>query len=103
RGFRSVHETLMTWPLTKKESFEALLVLPESLDRAGKYYPRRALCVQRSAALTCLLRCSGISAQTVIACRKVPFKGHAWVEVAGEVINDNPQVTSFYNNVLTRC
>jgi transglutaminase superfamily protein len=102
-GFRFVHQTVNQWPLSKNQIPNATPSLSAALNHAARYYPKTVLCVQRSAALTCLLRSSGVQAETVIACRKVPFKGHAWVEVSGEVINENPKVQAFYNSVLTRC
>ena len=102
-GFRFVHQTVKQWPVSKKKMPKAIQKLSLALNHAARYYPKTTLCVQRSAALTCLLRSSGVPAETVIACRKVPFKGHAWVEVAGEVINENPKVQTFYNSVLTHC
>jgi hypothetical protein len=102
-GFRFVHETVKQWPVSKKQRPDAILKLSAALNHAARHYPKTVLCVQRSAALTCLLRSFGVPAETVIACRKVPFRGHAWVEVAGEVINENPKVQTFYNSVLTRC
>jgi len=102
-GFQLVYQTIKQWPVRKINRASVTLKLHEALNQAARYYPKNALCVQRSATLSCLLRSSGVAAETVIACRKVPFKGHAWVEVAGEVVNDKPNVQGFYNSVLTRC
>lgn len=102
-GFRFVHQTVKQWPVSKNQMPDATQSISAALNHAVRYYPKTVLCVQRSAALTCLLRSSGVPAETVIACRKVPFKGHAWVEVSGEVINENPRVQAFYNSVLSRC
>ena len=102
-GFRLVHQTLKQWPVSAKRRTKVTETLSAALNQTARYYPKTVLCVQRSAALTCLLRSSGVPAETVIACRKVPFKGHAWVEVSGEVINENPRVQDFYNSVLSRC
>jgi hypothetical protein len=32
----------------------------------------------------------------------LPFRGHAWVELAGEVVNDNPSALEKYD-ILDRC
>jgi hypothetical protein len=102
-GFGLVHQTVKEWPISKNQTPNATQKLSEALSRAARFYPKNALCVQRSATLTCLLRSSGVPAETLIACRKFPFKGHAWVEVAGEVISDKPKVQTFYDSVLIRC
>lgn len=62
-----------------------------SLEEACVWYVKRAACLQRSVVTTWLLRRNGIAAQLVIGCRPLPFESHAWVEVDGLVVNDNPQ------------
>jgi len=75
------------------------LAIPKSVDRAALWYPRLALCLQKSAAVTVLLRECGIDCEMVIACRRVPFKAHAWVEVNGSVVNDNVKVQQVFREL----
>ncbi len=70
-----------------------------AVDRAAVWYPKRALCLQRSAVTTCLLRQRGIHAQMVVGARAMPFLAHAWVEVGGRVVNDFPRVKTFYQSL----
>jgi hypothetical protein len=65
-------------------------------------YPRRTLCLQRSAATVCLLRQCGVRAELVIGAQQTPFRAHAWVEVNGLVVNDKPYAREMYA-VLDRC
>jgi prolyl oligopeptidase len=65
-------------------------------------YPRRTLCLQRSAATVCLLRQCGVQAELVIGAQQTPFRAHAWVEVDGLVVNDKSYVREMYA-VLDRC
>lgn len=67
-----------------------------TIERAAMYYPRRALCLQRSLLLTWLLRRRGVPVQVVIGCRPIPFYAHAWVELAGLVVNDRQSVKDKY-------
>ena len=67
-----------------------------AVERACVWYPKQALCLQRSAVTACLLRNHGIPAQMTIGVRPMPFLAHAWVEVEGSVINDWPGVKKFY-------
>jgi hypothetical protein len=46
------------------------------------------MCLDRSAALVCLLRSSGVTAELVIAAQRMPFAAHAWVEVQGQAVNE---------------
>jgi hypothetical protein len=38
----------------------------------------------------------------VIGAQQMPFKAHAWVEVSGQVVNDQPYTREMYA-VLDRC
>jgi hypothetical protein len=73
-----------------------------AIDSASIWYWREVLCLQRSAATTCLLRQAGVPAQMVIGVQQLPFKAHAWVEVGGRVVGDKPYVAEVYA-VLDRC
>ena len=102
-GFRALHYAVKRWPLnTSTATPGAQEEVCKSVDRATNWYPSQAMCLQRSAITTCLLRQYGVLAQFVVGCRKIPFKAHAWVEVEGHVINDKKQVQEFYS-VLERC
>ena len=65
-------------------------------------YWKRALCLQRSAATTCLLKRYGVPAHMVIGAQHTPFKSHAWVEVDERVVNDKPYISEVYA-VLDKC
>lgn len=67
-----------------------------AMDLVLTWYPRRVRCLHRSAATTCLLREWGVPAQMVLGAQNLPFKAHAWVEVAGQVVNDNVHVKETY-------
>lgn len=72
-----------------------------AINLACAFYFKEVQCLQRSAALVCLLRDLGIPAQLVIGAQQLPFRAHAWVEVNGEVINDSPSSVELYG-VLDR-
>jgi hypothetical protein len=73
-----------------------------AVHRACVWYPKRTLCLQRSAVTSCLLRAHGISARMVIGVRPMPFLAHAWVEADGAVVNDWPKVRTFYHSLLSQ-
>jgi len=72
-----------------------------AVDRACVWYPKKAMCLQRSAVTTCLLRSSGIPARMALGVRPMPFMAHAWVEVEGTAVNDLPGVKSFYSSLTS--
>ena len=65
-------------------------------------YFKEVQCLQRSATLVCLLRECGVHASLVIGAQHIPFSGHAWVELDGEIVNDN-RANLEKNVVLDRC
>ena len=70
--------------------------LCRAVDLACIWYSKKVLCLQRSAAATCLLRRHGIPAQLVIGTQQIPFNAHAWVEVEGRVVNDRAYMPEMY-------
>jgi hypothetical protein len=73
-----------------------------AVDLACIWYWKEVLCLQRSAATTCLLKQFGVPAQMVLGAQQLPFKAHAWVEVDGRVVNDKPYMREMYA-VLDKC
>ncbi len=101
-GFHALCEAIKSWPVNDRiVTTDGKLRVCEAVNKAGSWYPRPSMCLQRSAVTTCLLRQSGVAAELVIGCRKIPFGAHAWVEVGGEIANDKRQVQEFYK-VLSR-
>jgi hypothetical protein len=82
---RKVRESATSKPASSSEVIECAC---RAMDVVCTWYPRRVLCLQRSAATTCLLRSLGVPARMVIGIQQLPFKAHAWVEVDGHIVND---------------
>jgi hypothetical protein len=103
-SFGTLYQLVKSWPMscTNNKPYEAVQWVSAAVDRATTWYPKQAQCLQRSAVAVCLLRTCGLPAQMVIGITKVPFRSHAWAEVAGEVVNDTPKVSTRYK-VLSRC
>ena len=72
-----------------------------ALNVACVLYFKEVQCLQRSAALVCLLRDLGIPATLVIGAQQLPFRAHAWVEVNRRVVNDSVSAVELYG-VLDR-
>ena len=102
-GFQRLIGKVARWPIAepKTANREICRRVRGMVDRAQLYYPKKAMCLQHSAVVTCLLRRRGIAAEMVLAAQTFPPKAHAWAEVGGEVINDQSSVKSEYR-VLKR-
>ena len=99
--FASLHQRVRSTRVSKTCRYSCEVVC-RAMDIACAWYWKKAQCLQRAAATTCLLRRCGTEAQMIIAAQRIPFKAHAWVEVQGRVVNDEPSVTNEYM-VLDRC
>jgi hypothetical protein len=81
---------------TKKAPDETVDLVCRAVNDACNWYPKRVLCLQRSAVTTCLLRRCGIPASMVMGAQILPFKAHAWTEVDGRAINERREVQKVY-------
>jgi hypothetical protein len=103
RSLKSMCSCVRAWPV-KRSRLSGAFVMGQvcgAVQRACVWYPKRTLCLQRSAVTTCLLRDYGISARMMIGVRPMPFLAHAWVEADGSVINDWPRIKKFYRPLLS--
>ncbi|HKG59607.1 MAG TPA: lasso peptide biosynthesis B2 protein [Pyrinomonadaceae bacterium] len=102
-GFQKLIRKVARWPIAEPHHAdrEVCRHVRGMVDRAQLYYPKKAMCLQHSAVMTCLLRRRGVPAEMVLAAQTFPPKAHAWAEVAGEVVNDQSSVKSEYR-VLKR-
>ena len=104
RGFEALIKKVENWPTTKPHQTDANTAgtcrhVCAMVNRAQVYYPKKAMCLQHSAVVTCLLRREGVPAEMVLAAQEFPPKGHAWVEVDGSVVNDFRQVKTRYREL----
>ena len=101
RGFQSLIKRVEDWPTAEPATtdLEICRRVRAMVDRAQLYYPKKAMCLQRSAVVTCLLRRRGVPAEMVLGAQEYPTKGHAWAEVNGVVVNDNPTVNTRYREL----
>src|SRR5260370_20187481 len=103
RNFATLHRIVRNWKLSSgKVSPDTTDRVCNAVNRACSWYPKRALCLQRSAVATCLLRNCGVPAEMVIGAQKLPFKAHAWVEVDRHAVNERTDVQAIYG-VWERC
>ena len=102
-GFPLVYEKVRTYPV-RRNRFGGRLAedICHAVDLACVFYFKEVRCLQRSAAATTLLRASSFPAEMVIGVEPFPFRAHAWVEVAGRIVNDKPYTSEMYT-VMDRC
>lgn len=104
KNFGGIHERVRTAPLQgpAPEVTATEVQICHAIDVAAALYFKNVMCLQRSAATARLLKKYGVRAEMVIGVQQLPFLAHAWVEVAGRVVNDKPYITEIYS-VLARC
>jgi hypothetical protein len=95
--FADLHQHLRSIPVAPcTPAPDAIERVKAAIDEACIWYPKRAVCLQRSAVAVALLRSLGVRAQFVYGVQQLPFKAHAWVEVGGMVVNDRQDVQQEY-------
>lgn len=101
--FETIYSAVKRWKVADRS------VDPDTIDRicravnyACVWYPKQALCLQRSFVMTRLLREHGVAARMVLGAQKIPFKAHAWVEVGDRAVNERSDVQAVYA-VWDRC
>ena len=102
RSFTALYDRVRRYPLETRSKQLTVQEVCDAVDMASIWYWKEVLCLQRSAATTCLLRRYGISAELVIGAQQMPFKAHAWVEVERCVVNDKPYTPEMFA-VVDRC
>ena len=103
RNFPKMHRFVSRWRVSPRTApRDGVDRVCEAINYACVWYPKRALCLQRSAVTTCLLRTCGVPAKMVIGSQNLPFKAHAWTEVNGRAINERRDVLKIYG-VWERC
>lgn len=101
--FQKLYRIVKRWKVAERpDRSDVIDRVCTAVNYACVWYPKQALCLQRSFVTTYLLRKHGISAQMVLGAQKLPFKAHAWVEVDGRAINERSNVQATYG-VWDRC
>lgn len=102
-GFETIYSMVKNWTVASTTTAEDTINrVCMAVNYACIWYPKQALCLQRSFVTTYLLRKRGIAAHVVLGAQKLPFKAHAWVEVDGQAINERSNVQATYA-VWDRC
>jgi hypothetical protein len=98
-GFERARRLLLAWSGSVPPT-EADLSLVQRTEHAvalaAALFPGRALCLEQSLALHALLRRAGVDSRLRLGVQPHPFAAHAWVEVAGEPVNDVLEHTSHF-------
>lgn len=97
RGFPGVYQAILrSRPKQPRPASQRLQRILAAVQRAASFYYKRRWCLQRSAAAAYLLRRNGFAAQLVLGAQLMPFAAHAWIELDGQVINDDQEFTSTF-------
>src|SRR3984885_6896295 len=102
-GFPLVYDKVRTSPV-RCNRHQARLAedICHAVDLACFFYFKDVRYLQRSAAATTLLRNASFPAEMFIGVEPFPFRAHAWVELAGHIVNDKPYTSEMYT-VMDRC
>lgn len=103
RNFAKMHRFVSRWKTSHRTvADDTVNSVCAAINYACVWYPKRVLCLQRSAVTTCLLRHRGVPGRMVLGAQDLPFKAHAWTEVEGRAVNERNDVQQVYS-VLDYC
>lgn len=105
-GFPRLYRMIARWPTSRLRSAErdaVAVATCAAMKSARRYYFRYTWCLHSAAAAVALLRLRGVPAELVIGVRRIPFRGHAWVEVDGRVMMNGLRDLATNYSVITRC
>ena len=100
--FKTLYSMVKSWKAVGQANEDTIDHVCKAVNYACVFYPKQALCLQRSFVTTYLLRKHGVLAEMVLGAQKLPFKAHAWVEVDGRAINERSDVQATYA-IWDRC
>ncbi len=102
-GYRWMRCTVQqTRTAPRPVNYDALTLVRVAVRDACVFYIKPVACLQRSAAVTRMLRKRGIPAELVIGHSPMPVHHHAWVEVDGRIVWDH-MINVEYYVVSDRC
>lgn len=102
-GFPAVHAKVRNFARSRKpRKVQTWQEICDAVDITCVLYFKQVQCLQRSAVMVRLLRDNGIPAELIIGVQQWPFRAHAWVEVAGQIVGDKPYISGMYE-VIERC
>ncbi|MDR0632312.1 MAG: lasso peptide biosynthesis B2 protein [Holosporaceae bacterium] len=73
-------------------SIDESYLLAAALDSACLFFPKNIACLSYAASLFMLHSSQCLECKFVIGVQTLPFYAHAWIEVGGVLINDNPEL-----------
>jgi hypothetical protein len=103
RSLKALCRMVSTRPVGQRNLDDPDLIgrICTAVEQACVWYPRKTVCLQRSAVTASILRTFGVRAEMVVAAKVMPTVAHAWVEVDGCVVNDFPKVKNFYQTITS--
>ncbi len=74
--------------------------LANTIDAASLIYPKKTFCLAWAATFVIIARKKGWDSNLVIGIQSHPFYAHAWVEIDGKVIHDDPTIAEVLSIIL---
>ena len=99
-GIHSLHKKLAETPRAAGLPRNSAQLVCGAVDLACVLYFKPVLCLQRSVTAALLLRRYGHAADLVVGARPLPFRSHAWAEIAKTVVNDKSYISELYPELV---
>lgn len=74
--------------------------LADAIDAASIVYPKKIFCLAWAATFVVMARKRGWASNLVIGVQAQPFYAHAWAEISGKVVHDDPNIAEVLSIIL---
>lgn len=101
-GIKGVLDAIDATPKTDLviPSCEQIQNLANLVDAATMLYPKKTYCLAWASTFVVLARKKQWNSQLVIGVQAHPFYAHAWAQIDGKVINDDPMIAQVLSLIL---
>ena len=102
RGIKGVLDAIDATPKTDLAIPTATQIqdLANLIDAASMVYPKKTYCLAWAATFVILARKENWDSQLVIGVQAHPFYAHAWAQIDGKVIHDDPIIAQVLSLIL---
>src|SRR5262249_35928873 len=102
QGIKGVLDAIQETPKTNLIIPSDLQInqLSDLVDAASMLYPKKTFCLAWAATFVLLARKNNWDSQLVIGVQAHPFYAHAWAQIDGKVIHDDPIIAQVLSLIL---
>lgn len=102
KGIKGVLQTIPVYQqsILYEPTAQEIQHLADVVDCATRYYPNKTFCLAWAATFVTLARKKGWDSTLAIGVQAQPFYAHAWAEIKGTVVHDDPIIAQVLSIIM---